>query len=55
MTSLGIKTISDLEDAASNGKIRNIPGFFQRKKEVILKKIEFFKKVMIENCLKSSL
>jgi DNA polymerase (family 10) len=41
---LGIKTISDLEDAASNGKIRNIPGFSHKKEELILKKIQFFKK-----------
>ena len=27
---LGIKTISDLEKAASDGKIRNIPGFSQK-------------------------
>ena len=41
---LGIKTIADLEKAASDGKIRNIPGFSQKKEEIILKKIEFFKK-----------
>lgn len=41
---LGIKTISDLENAATNGKIRNIPGFSHKKEEIILKKIQFFKK-----------
>lgn len=41
---LGVKTLSDLEEAASNGKIRNIPGFSLKKEEIILKKIQFFKK-----------
>lgn len=43
-TNLGIKSISDLQKAASEGKIRRIPGFSQKKEELILKKIEFFKK-----------
>ena len=41
---LGIKNISDLEKAALEGKIRSIPGFSQKKEELILKKIQFFRK-----------
>ena len=41
---LGIKGIDDLQKAALEGKIRRIPGFSQKKEELILKKIEFFKK-----------
>ena len=41
---LGIKNISDLEKVALEGKIRNIPGFSEKKEELILKKIEFFRK-----------
>jgi DNA polymerase (family 10) len=41
---LGIKNISDLEKAALEGKIRNIPGFSEKKEELILKKIQFFRK-----------
>jgi DNA polymerase (family 10) len=41
---LGIKNISDLEKAALDGKIRSVPGFSQKKEELILKKIEFFRK-----------
>ena len=41
---LGIKNISDLEKAALEGKIRSVPGFSQKKEELILKKIEFFRK-----------
>lgn len=41
---LGIKNISDLEKAALEGKIRNIPGFSVKKEELILKKIQFFRK-----------
>jgi DNA polymerase (family 10) len=33
-----------LEKAALEGKIRSIPGFSQKKEELILKKIQFFKK-----------
>jgi DNA polymerase (family X) len=41
---LKIKDLSDLEKAASEGKLRNIPGFSQKKEETILKKIQIFKK-----------
>ncbi len=41
---LGIKNISDLEKAALEGKIRSVPGFSQKKEELILKKIQFFRK-----------
>jgi DNA polymerase (family X) len=41
---LGITSIADLQNAASEGKIRSIPGFSVKKEEMILKKIEFFKK-----------
>ncbi len=41
---LGIKNISDLEKAALEGKIKIIPGFSQKKEELILKKIQFFRK-----------
>ncbi|HEX7258254.1 MAG TPA: helix-hairpin-helix domain-containing protein [Nitrososphaeraceae archaeon] len=41
---LGIKNISDLEKAALEGKIRRVPGFSQKKEELILKKIQFFRK-----------
>jgi len=41
---LGIKNIPDLEKAALEGKIRSIPGFSQKKEELILKKIKFFRK-----------
>ena len=41
---LGIKSISDLEKAATEGKIRSIPGFSKKKEELILKKLHFFKK-----------
>jgi DNA polymerase/3'-5' exonuclease PolX len=41
---LGIKNLSDLEKAASEGKIHNIPGFSYKKEESILKKIQSLKK-----------
>ena len=41
---LKIKNLLDLETAASEGKLRNIPGFSQKKEETILKKIQIFKK-----------
>ena len=41
---LGIKNISELEKAALEGKIRRVPGFSQKKEELILKKIQFFRK-----------
>jgi DNA polymerase (family 10) len=40
---LGIKNIFDLEKAALEGKIKSIPGFSQKKEELILKKIQFFR------------
>jgi DNA polymerase (family 10) len=43
-SNLGIKNIPDLEKAALEGKIRSIQGFSQKKEELILKKIQFFKK-----------
>ena len=43
-SNLGIKNIPDLEKAALEGKIRSIPGFSLKKEELILKKIQFFKK-----------
>lgn len=42
--SLGVKSISDLEKAALEGRIRTVPGFSQKKEQLILKKIQFFKK-----------
>jgi len=42
--SLGVKSIADLEKAALEGKIRKVPGFSQRKEELIFKKIQFFRK-----------
>jgi DNA polymerase (family X) len=42
--SLGIKNLSDLEKAASEGKIHSIPGFSYKKEESILKKIQCLKK-----------
>lgn len=41
---LRIHSLSELEAAATEGRIRNIPGFSQKKEEAILKKIQFFKK-----------
>ncbi len=41
---LKIKDLLDLEKAASEGKLQNIPGFSQKKEEIILKKIQMFKK-----------
>ena len=38
-SNLGIKSISDLEKAATEGKIRSIPGFSKKKEELILKKM----------------
>lgn len=43
-SNLGIKSISDLEKAATEGKIRSIRGFSKKKEELILKKLQFFKK-----------
>jgi DNA polymerase (family 10) len=41
---LGIRDLSGLEKAASGGKLRSIRGFSEKKEEVILKKIQLFKK-----------
>jgi len=41
---LGIKDISGLEKAASEGRLRSIPGFSQKKEELILKKIQLFRR-----------
>ena len=41
---LKIRNISELEKAAANGKIRKIAGFSQKREEIILKRIQFFKK-----------
>src|SRR5262245_53741508 len=41
---LGVTSIADLQNAALEGKIRSIRGFSRKKEEMILKKIEFFKK-----------
>jgi DNA polymerase (family X) len=41
---LGVKGLSDLEKAASEGKLREIRGFSEKKEEAILKKIQLFKK-----------
>jgi DNA polymerase (family 10) len=40
---LKIKGLADLEKAASEGKLRAVPGFTEKKENDILKKIEFFK------------
>jgi DNA polymerase (family X) len=41
---LGIKTLSDLEKAADEGKIHALPGFSYKKEETILRKIQSLKK-----------
>ncbi len=41
---LKIQNISELEKAAANGKIRKIAGFSQKREEIILKRIQFYKK-----------
>ena len=41
---LKIKTLEELEDAARNGKIRELAGFDEKKEENILRGIEFLKK-----------
>lgn len=43
-SNLGIRSLSDLEKAATEGKIGSIPGFSKKKEELILKKLQFFKK-----------
>jgi DNA polymerase (family X) len=42
--SLHIKDLADLERAASEGRLRGIPGFSQKKEELIIKKIQLFKR-----------
>ena len=46
--SLGIKDLSDVEKAASEGKIHNIPGFSYKKEESILKKLQSIKKTRVD-------
>ncbi|MGC1928620.1 MAG: DNA polymerase III [Candidatus Nitrosopolaris sp.] len=41
---LGVKDLSELEKAALQGKLRSVRGISQKKEEIILKKIELFKK-----------
>src|ERR671930_1457067 len=41
---LHIKDLRDLERAASEGRLRGIPGFSQKKEELILKKIQLFRR-----------
>ena len=41
---LRVHNLSDLVNAATQGRIRSVPGFSQKKEEEILKKIQFFKK-----------
>lgn len=41
---LQIKSLAELETAASQGRLRNVPGFTERKEQDILKRIEFFKR-----------
>jgi DNA polymerase (family 10) len=48
---LGIRDLSGLEKAASGGKLRSIRGFSEKKEELILKKIQLFKKGRIRYLL----
>jgi DNA polymerase (family X) len=41
---LGIKDLSELQNALLEGRLRNVPGFTRRKEEIILKKIQLSKK-----------
>jgi DNA polymerase (family 10) len=41
---LQIKNLADLEKAATEGKLKPLPGFTEKKEHDILKQIEFFKK-----------
>ena len=41
---LQIKNLTEFEKAAAEGRLRNVPGFTERKEHDILKRIEFFKK-----------
>jgi DNA polymerase (family 10) len=42
---LGVRNLSELEKVASQGKLRNIKGFSEKKEATILKKIQLFKKL----------
>jgi DNA polymerase (family 10) len=42
---LGVRNLSELEKVASQGKLRNIKGFSEKKEETILKRIQLFKKL----------
>lgn len=41
---LGVRNLAELEKAASEGRLRTVPGFTERKEQDILKRIEFFKR-----------
>jgi len=41
---LQIKNLSDLEKAASEGKLKTLPGFTEKKEHDVIKQIEFFKR-----------
>ncbi|MDQ4067601.1 MAG: DNA polymerase/3'-5' exonuclease PolX [Thermoproteota archaeon] len=41
---LQIKNLNDLEKAATEGKLKNLPGFTEKKERDIFKQIEFFKR-----------
>ncbi|HWS20437.1 MAG TPA: DNA polymerase/3'-5' exonuclease PolX [Nitrososphaera sp.] len=41
---LQIRTLADLEKAATEGKLKTLPGFTKKKEQDIFKKIEFFKR-----------
>ncbi len=41
---LQIKNLADLEKAATEGKLRTLPGFTEKKEQDIFKRIEFFKR-----------
>ncbi len=41
---LQIKNLADLEKAATEGKLKPLPGFTEKKEQDILKRIEFFKR-----------
>jgi DNA polymerase (family X) len=43
---LQIKNLADLEKAATEGKLKTLPGFTEKKEQDILKQIEFFKRGM---------
>ncbi|HEU4444480.1 MAG TPA: helix-hairpin-helix domain-containing protein, partial [Nitrososphaeraceae archaeon] len=41
---LQIKNLADLENAATEGKLKTLPGFTEKKEQDIFKQIEFFKR-----------